>query len=101
MVSQNELREIVRLTELAEKTEAELKGLKAEVAKQVLAGDSVEQGALKPVVAHIIRPSTSWSKVVDRVKENHPELAGAIASIEKKFTTVSEFDKVDVKPTVN
>lgn len=101
MVSQNELREIVRLTEVAADTKAKLDGLKAEVAKQVLAGDSVEQGTLKPVVSHVIRPSTSYSKVVERIKELHEDLVGAIASIERKFTTVSEFDKVEVKPTVN
>jgi hypothetical protein len=101
MVTQNTLREIVRLTEQAEATASKLKELKGQVAKAVLGGEAVENGSFKPVVNHIVRPSTKWKEVVARVIENHPEWAGAISAIVKspKFTTVSEFDTVEVKAT--
>ena len=101
MVTQITLREIVRLTEQAEATDAKLKELKAEVAKAVLGGEAVENGSFKPVVSYVTRPSTKWKDVVERVVENHPEWAGAISAIVKspKFTSISEFDKVEVKAT--
>jgi hypothetical protein len=101
MVTQHQLREVVRLMEELEANKSKLDGLKAEVAKAVLAGESQESGPFVAKVTHVVRPSTSWKSVVDRLEELDPALGSKIAAIVKspKITTVSEFDKVEVKAT--
>jgi hypothetical protein len=103
MVTQHTLREVVKLTKELEANKSKLDELKAGIAKAVLAGDTQETGPFEAKVSHIVRPSTSWKSVVDRLEELDPLLGSKIAAIVKspKITTVSEFDKVEVKATVD
>ena len=96
MINQTEL---VRFLQLAEAAK-EFGRMKEDLKLRYREDSTQENGPLVLKVSVVPTKNVSYKDVVDKVVENHPELAGAIAKMVIAATANTERWNMDVKPAV-
>lgn len=99
MVKQQDMTRFAEVKAAIEEMEGELKALRERFITAHRNGEPVEDGRLVlKVTINDDAEKTAWKPVVECIKEHHPELRGAIASIVKANTKPQPYEQVRVVP---